>query len=126
MAPPGQPRTSQDEQRQWWTMCVKLRGGYLHVLGLRFALLQDPALSMVLTVAAAAINSELDVAASFWQTVAAAPHSGCGELARWGADSWKPHRVARLRAEPGSIRCSTSVSVQLEMSPHGVASQLVC
>ena len=61
MAPPGQPRTSQG-----------LRAGYLYVLGLRFALLYDVAASMVLTVAVAAIYSELDVAASFWLAVAAA------------------------------------------------------
>ena len=61
MAPPGQPCTSQG-----------LRAGYLSVLGLWFALLYDVAASMVLTVAAAAIDSELDVAASFWLAVAAA------------------------------------------------------
>ena len=78
MAPPGQPRTSQG-------LCA----GYLHVLGLRFALLHDVAASMVLTVAAAAIYSELDVAASFWLAVAAAAISGGGELARCGAHSWR-------------------------------------
>ena len=51
---------------------MELRGGYLSVLGLRFALLCDVAASMVLAVAAAAIHSELDVAASFWLAVAAA------------------------------------------------------
>ena len=75
MASPGQPRTSQG-----------LRAGYLHVLGLRFALLYHVAASsMVLTVAAAAIYSELDVVASFWLAVAAAALTGGGELARWGA-----------------------------------------
>ena len=67
MAPPGQPRTSHG-----------LRGGYLNVLGLRFALLHDVAASMVLTVAAAAIYSDLDVAASFWPAVAAVALSGGG------------------------------------------------
>ena len=44
---------------------------------------------MVLTVAAAAIYSELDVAASFGLAVAAAALNGSGELARWGAYSWR-------------------------------------
>ena len=39
--------------------------------------------SMVLTVAAAAICFEPDVAASSWLAVAAAALSVCGELARW-------------------------------------------
>ena len=49
MTLPGQPRTSQG-----------LRGGYLCVLGLRFAPLCDVAASMVLIVAAAAMGSVRD------------------------------------------------------------------
>ena len=63
-------------------MYVKLRGGYLYVLGLQFAPLQDVAASMVLTVAAAAIYSELDVAASFRLAVEAAALSGLGSCPR--------------------------------------------
>ena len=84
MAPPGQPRTPHG-----------LPAGYLYVLGLWFALLYDVAASMVLTVAAAAIYSELEVAASFWPAVAAAAPTGGGELARWGA--------CRLVASPFSL-----------------------
>ena len=72
--------------------------GFFHVLGLRFALLCDVAASMVLTVAAAAIYSELDVAESFWLAVAAAALSG-GELPRWGAYLWRHTR---------RLRCSTT------------------
>ena len=49
---------------------VKLRGGYLCVLGLRFLVPQDVAASLVPAVVAAAICHCDDVAASLWPAVA--------------------------------------------------------
>ena len=80
---------------------------------------------MVLSVAAAAIGLELDVAASFLLAVA----SAC----LWrGADSWKPHRVAsqmglctQTLVNPLLVCMSMQFEVSHMVSPARLCAELV-